>query len=215
MSNKLPSLLLDAVGAALKPFGFKLMKGKKRLVRRSENRTEVFGLPVVEYAPTYYVRPWVGVRFDEVENLFHQTSGFEPEYQQDTTTVGTSLWDVYGADGYDIPFKDEADVATVASQLLTIFREKALPYYEQFRTLTAVDAALNDQPNGPCIYRPGLPTARCSAGVIVAKLTGRKNYGELVSVYRSILKTDNNGFYLPAFESLLEKLEGISAGNCP
>jgi hypothetical protein len=58
-----------------------------------------------------------------------------------------------------------------------------------------------------------MPSNRCSRGVIVAKLTGRKNYGELVSVYRSILKADNNGFYLPAFESLLEKLEGISAGN--
>lgn len=214
MSSKLPSLLLDAVGAELNLFGFKLMKGKKRLMRRSHGRTEVFGLPVVDYAPTYYVRPWAGIRFDEIENLFHQTSGFEPAYQSDTHTIGVDFWRIYGTDGYDIPFREEADVTTVASQLLTIFREKAQPYFEQFSTVAAVDVALNDQPNEPCIHG-GMPSNRCSRGVIVAKLTGRKNYDELVSIYRSILIKDNNGFYLPAFESLLDRLEGISAGNCP
>ena len=206
MSNKLPLLLFDAVGAELKPFGFKAMKSKKRFVRRVENRIEVFGLPVVHYTPTYYARPWAGVRFDEVEEIFHQTSGFERAFQSDTHTVGIDFWRIWGTEGYDIPLQEDADVTAVVSRLLTIFQEKALPYYEQFHDLPSVDAALNDQPNEPSVHC-GMPSNRCSKGIIVAKLTGRANYDELVSIYRSTLKLDNNGYYLPAIELLLGKIK--------
>ena len=41
----------------------------------------------------------------------------------------------------------------------------------------------------------------------MAKLTGRKNYDELVAVYRRTLEAFSDGFYLPRFEALLKDLE--------
>jgi hypothetical protein len=167
---------------------------------------------VLEGNSGYRICPSVGVRFEVVEKVFHKTSGFEPEYQNDTPTVGIDLWSVYGKDGYQIPLKQDSDVGTVTSRLLTIFDEKAEPYFSQFGTLAAVDSALNDQPKERCVHG-GLPWRRCSTGAIVAKLTGRGNYDELVSIYHEIVRMDAGGYYLPRFEALLCDLTKLPDRN--
>jgi hypothetical protein len=102
-------------------------------------------------------------------------------------------------------------VERVTSQILTIFREKAQPYYSQFSTLGAVDSAINDQPSDNCIHRV-MPWLRCSTGAIVAKLVGRTNYEQLMSFFPDILRNDSNGYYLPRFELLLSDLAKLEAG---
>jgi len=208
MSKDLVAFVLNAIAAELKPFGFKALKGKRRFMTSSEKRTEVLQLAVLNDRPGYRICPSVCVRFDEVEDIFHRTSGWEPEYQKDTPTVGVDLWRVHGKEGYQIPLRGAEEVEAVVSRLSTIFRENALPYYAQFCSLAAVDAALNDQPTQPCIHR-GLPWLRCSTGAIVAKLTGRKNYDELISIYHTFLYVDNYGRHLPSFEALLSDLQGL------
>jgi hypothetical protein len=215
MSNKkLPAILFETVAAELKLLGFKLLKGKKRFVRLVDNRREDFWLVILDDRPGYRICPAVSVRFGEVETIYHRTSGFEPEYQKDTSTVGIDLWAVYGKQGFQLALNNEADVPGLVAQLLTIFREKALPYFSQFSTLAAVDAALNDQPTEKCVYAQALPIARCSTGLIVAKLTGRKNYDELVRIYHSVVEKDGHGcHFLRNFVALLSDLASVPSNK--
>jgi hypothetical protein len=208
MNKELIGSLFVSIHAELKPFGFKLAKSKQRLLRFSEKRMEILQFAVLDDETSYRICPSVGVRFDDVEEIFHRTSGFEPEYQNDTATVGVNLWGDNGGNDYQIPLRGAEEVDAVVSQVSTIFRENALPYFAQFCSLVAVDSAVNDQPTLPCIHR-SLPCLRCSTGAIVAKLTGRKNYDELISIYHAVMRVDSNGFYLPDFEALLSDLEGV------
>jgi hypothetical protein len=212
MNKELPALVLESVGSRLKSLGFRLVKNKKWFVRTVDSRTQNYQLVALDGNSGYRICPSVSVRFEEVERIFHKTSGFEPEYQKDTPTVGIDLWSVYGKDGYQMPLKQEADLETVASRVLTIFQEKAQPYFSQFSTLAAVDSAINDQPRERCIHG-GLPWRRCSTGLIVAKLTGRQNYNELVSIYCEIVRKDAGGYYLPRFEALLSNLGTLPDRN--
>jgi hypothetical protein len=135
-----------------------------------------------------------------------------PEYQKDTPTLGIDLWSVFGKDGFQIPLKEEASMGAVTTQIFSIFREKAQPFFTQFSTLAAVDSVINDQPSENCVHRV-MPWLRCSTGVIVAKLVGRENYDHLVSIYRAIVRNDSNGYYLPRFELLLSDIAKLAVTN--
>jgi hypothetical protein len=212
VAKRLPMLVLEALEAQLKPSGFKLVKSGQRLTQVSGNRTNILLFAVLDDRGSYRISPSVCIRFEQVENIYHRTSGFEPEYQKGTHTLGIDLPELYGKGGYELPLNDETIVDVTVWRLMTIFRKKAEPYYKQFSTLFAVDAAFNDEPLKPCVHA-GMPSHRCSVGAIVAKLTGRKNYDELVSIYHGILEKDNGGFYLPAFEALLNDLKSVPAGS--
>jgi hypothetical protein len=205
MDNNALTNAFDSLAAHLKPFGFKALKAKKRFARSEGNRTEVFQLVVLDGKPGYRIRPSVWVRFDDVEDIFHRTSGYEPEYQKQTPTAGLDLWSAFGKEGFELRLKDESDVSQVVSQLKTIFNDKALSYFLQFSSIAAVDSAINDHPNEPCVHRP-MPWLRASTGMITAKLTNRANYDALVDLYRETVRRDANGYYLPRFESLLMDL---------
>lgn len=175
-------------------------------MRTEGNRTDKFQLVILDDKSGCRIRPSVCVRFSNVESIFHRTSGFEPEYQRDTPTVGLDLWRVFGKEGFELPLKDDSDVPQVLSQLKAIFSDKAVPYFSQFASMRAVDSAINEVPNEPCVHRV-MPWLRASTGAIVAKLVRRKNYDDLICAYREMLRGDSNGYYLPRFESLLTDLE--------
>ncbi|WP_425616852.1 hypothetical protein NA78x_000513 [Anatilimnocola sp. NA78] len=209
MSYYLPIAVLEAVAAELKPLGFKLVKSKKWFIRAISNRVEKYQLVVLDEKKGYRICPSVSVRFEHVEAIFHRSSGYEVEYQRDTPTVGIDLWSVYGKDGYQVSLTQAAGVDVVASQLLEIFHDKAMPYYSHFSSLVAVDTAINAQPSDNSVHR-AMPWLRCSTGAIVAKLVGRDNYDYLVSIYTDILRKDSNGFYLPRFELLLSDIAKLT-----
>jgi hypothetical protein len=95
-------------------------------------------------------------------------------------------------------------LATATARIMAIFREKAVPYFAQFNSLAAVDSAINDQPSADCVDRD-TTLLRCSTGLIVAKLVGRDNYDELVSIYREVVRSKASHF-LPQLELLLGDL---------
>jgi len=197
--------VLTGVSAALKPEGFILVKSKKWFLHQANGRTEKFQLVILRDRPGYRICPSVGVRFEMVEQVFHRTSNFEPDFHKDTDTIGVDLWRIHGEEGYKLPVLDESDVTSVVARVLEIFRNDALPYFSQFSDLKAVDAAINDHPRQKCIHRV-MSYLRCSTGAIVAKLTDRKDFDALVATYREKLQHDANGFYLPPFEALIRDL---------
>jgi hypothetical protein len=198
MQKSLPSLLLDELYPSLKDRHFSMSRGKKWYVRKNDGREERYQLVVLDGKPGYRVKPSLSVRFDEAERLFHKTSGFEPKYQGGTPTVGIDLI-------HDLRFVTPGDIHSVAARLMSIFEEEALPYFDQFPNMAAVDSAINDKPTEPCIHRV-LPWFRCSTGIIAAKLTHRTNLDELIGIYRRVLTSDNNGYYLPMFNALVADL---------
>jgi hypothetical protein len=156
------------------------------------------------------IEPAIGIRSETIERIFHQTSTFAPQYHSGTSTIGASLVNLEGVGlrEYRCPITTDDDVLPVVERLMVLFETKAIPYFERYRSLEAIDHLLNDQLDERvpgCSF--GLP--RETRGLIVAKLVDRPNYQELVEFYRSRIVKVSSGFHVPQFEALVVSLEAL------
>jgi hypothetical protein len=210
----LTKALFEAVGQALAREGFVFRATAHKFIRRHGGVTDQYHLACTNERSGYYVNPTVGVRIERVEEIFHQSSGFDPKYRGDTATMGAFVGELLNGDTLGCRFllNSESDVHLVAQDLLRIFWQIAIPYFERWGSLEAVDAELNDDPTRPTLHR-SLAWFRCSTGIIVAKLVGRPDYEQLAATYGDIMTRDNDGFYLKFFKELLKSLENVEAGS--
>ena len=193
--------------------GFSLKAAKDSFVRRRAEVTDLFQLVCLDGKRGYRIQPNTGVRIERIEELFHKTSGFEPKYQKDTATMGNSVGIFLDGDSRSCEFLLESgsDVASVTEKIMGVFRENALPYFERWGSLQAIDAELNDKPAERTPHR-ALAWFRCSTGITVARLLGRPDYEQLAAFYTEVMTRDNKGFYLKRFQALLRSLESVEPG---
>nr|GAT45550.1 predicted protein [Mycena chlorophos] len=194
----------------LEKCGFKLKKSEDKLIRKHLDRSDVFQVLWRDSAGGWKIQPQVGVRHERVEEVFHETSGFEKKFQAGTSTVGTSIGVLQGGINSDVEFFIESvgQIDFAVDGMLKAFFDVALQYYDQWKDVASIDEALNDEPSKPVPHlRPGLPWFRSSTGAIVAKMQRRANYEEVVGEYREVMKNNNKGFYLSRFDALLHHLK--------
>ena len=206
--------VFEALSPTLKEHNFLLRRSKDRFVRQRGDITDMFQLVCLDAKPGLRIQPHVGVRLEQVENLFHQISGFEPKYQKDTLTFGSSIGIFKTGDSRSCEFllESKSMVGSTIELISQVFTEFALPYFQQWGSLIAIDAELNNKPNERTHHRP-LGWEKCSTGIIAAKLVGRANYDSLVTFYTERMTQDNKGFYLRKFQALKELLESVPPGN--
>ena len=206
--------LFESLRPDLAKHGFSLDAARDRFVRKRGGVTDLFQLVCLDGKPGYRIQPNTGVRIERVEEIFHQTSGFERKYQKGTPTVGAPVGALLsGTDPRACEFSLESgsEVVSVSEKLVGVFREFALSYFEHWGSLRAVDAELNDKPAERTVQR-ALAWFRCSTGIIVARLLNRPGYEQLAAFYTDVMARDNNGFYLKRFQSLLKSLESVEPG---
>jgi hypothetical protein len=207
--------LFKYIRRQLVEYGFELNSARDKFTRRHSGITDHFQLVCRDAKPGYRIQPNVGVRIDPVERIFHQTSGFEPQYQDNTSTIGAPVGSLLSGSPRSCEFlmESEFQIASITGEIMRIFREVALPYFEHWSSLTAIDAELNDKPAERTPHRGGLAWFRCSTGIIVARLVDRPGYEQLAAFYLDVMIRDNKGFYLKRFEALLKSLESVEAGT--
>lgn len=206
--------LFDSVEAQIDAIGFKAKKAKSRFIRKREGITDQFYLTRSFYLDYYCICPSIGIRIEQVEKIFHQTSGVEKKHQGNNSTMGAEVGDLMGGRSLDCQYilKNEEGIPAVVEQVVSVFQNFALPFYERWSSLAAIDSELNDDPSRKTIYR-GMNWDRCSTGAIVARLTGRPDYEKIAAFYTEVMKKDNRGFYFKYFESLLKSLEAVAPGS--
>ena len=205
--NGLKKLLLVAVGDELSASGYQPKPAKHGFVRKQEAAVWIYQLVFLENGIGWRIQPSVGIRIERVEEIFHRTSGFEIKYQKDTLTIGGFIGSIRGGTNRDCEFllNKEEDIPQVADALIRILHDFAVPWFERFSSLPAIDAELNDKPSERTPNRVA-PWLRCATGSIVARLVDRPNYDELVAIYVDAMRSSDKGFYLERYQALLDWL---------
>ncbi len=200
--------ILESLRPELAMHGFSLNVKHGRFLRRRGDVTDELQLQCRDGYPGCRVEPDVGVRFECVEEIFHRTSGFEHKNQKGTSTVGGSIGELSNRPSRRLEFftEFEAGIPRVVQDVLKIFHEFAVPYFERYGSLRAIDNELNGDPRS-MTHQRSLPWFRCSTGIIVAKLVARPDYEELASFYLDVMR--NHKFYLKYFQPLLKSLEDV------
>lgn len=153
------------------------------------------------------INPGAAVRFEVVEKAYHLASGFSPENQKGTATIGNSVGEYLAgrSSACEFAIDSEEQIDGVFARISEVFHKFALPYFAKYSTLSAIDAALNEKPKEKTPHRTAVQHAYY--GTIVAKLMGRKDYLELVRIYTDVLTNQDRGFYLKRFLGLVSALE--------
>ena len=135
-----------------------------------------------------------------------ECAGFDEKYKKYTLTLVSEIWRWKKTEtSYQYILKSEDNVQDIAIQIVHDFWEDALKYYESYATLSQVDSELNNDPSGECIHQI-MDFARCSRGIIAAKLCNRHNYEKLVQIYRERMLNQDKGFYLSSFDCIVNLL---------
>jgi|CXWL01.1.fsa_nt_gi hypothetical protein len=200
--------LLEAVSDAdLSAHGFKRNAAQRAYTRKSAGRLDRFGIRRVARSEFVTFETSVGVRFDEVETIFHRVSGFAPAQQKATSTIGAEIHAVLpGRGSYTLP-QSATPSSNVADAMADVRHDFqwALAFYRQQGSLEDVDKLVNSDPASPCPYRP-VEWLRVSTGTIVATLVRNPALSQLLAVYSAKMKTMARGFYWDRYAALLGEL---------
>jgi hypothetical protein len=205
LKRSLKEHIFRLVAEHVEPRGFKFSKRRESFVKTGGGISFIFQLVFLDQGTGYRVCPHVGIRIDEVEEIFHQASGYEVKYQNATPTIGNSIRNILNDDTFEYVVSSDQQLETISQKLINVFDTFASQFYAEFCDIKKIDCLLNSSPMLPSSYRAGW--LRCFTGVIVAKLSQRRNYDEIVLVYRNQLQQIADGFYSSNFEKIVSALD--------
>lgn len=205
-TQELTESIIQAVARDLAPDGYFFDAASKCFVKQDGDIRFLFQIAMAAEHERLTCTPDVGVRSERIEEVFHRTSEFSPTDALNTATLGVNLKLLTRSSKYDVVVSSAEDVHDAIQKLAQAFREVAIPYFSQFGSLKGIDAALNGRPSERCIHMIN-ERARCSKGLIVAKLLHRPDYAELQQIYKERVARSGRITYERYFVPLMNDLD--------
>jgi len=198
--------VLARVDEKLNPFGYKLSKSACEFTKKTDFGWNKYQIVFLIRDNGWEIKPSLLVRFDVVENLFHQISDFDKKYQKGTPTIGTSIEGLGGSSIVQTRFEltNEAQINRVINGLVELFDSVAVPFFERFDKLSSIDDKLNSNIEDTSLTGD---IFKGTKSLIIAKLMKRQDFDKLESAYQSYYESFSDGFYLPEFLRLKELLK--------
>ena len=132
-AQKIERALLESLQPRLAGEGFKLRVSQNDFVRRHDGYAETFVLDT----PTsrYEFVPWVELRIDRVEDLYHPAAGTDPKYRKNSSTISSPIVDLLTSGKWDgkIAIPSKRAIATATEKLVEVFERVALLYFRAGR----------------------------------------------------------------------------------
>jgi hypothetical protein len=196
--DQIKSTITDGCSSVLTPLGYRYVASRNAYEKSSalERRSVLLNFVATKH-PSYSVTLWCGMRNEEMERLFHRTSGVEKHQSTYmTTNFVCGRWHV----------NTEEEIAEAIGNCRELVNSKCLPFLEQQYAYAKYSSLLNTNPTERCPYH-GNSENRCHYGLIAAKLAGDSQYESLKASYLEYMHRSNSGFYLPRFQAFIADLE--------
>lgn len=207
----LKSEVLKSLSEKLSLYDFKLKKSDDSFIQKTEFGWNMFSTTFLVKSEGWNIRPGLLVRFNVVEDLFHQVSFFEKKYHKGTPTLGTSIenLDINGLESrFDL--NEESQIDNVVDKLFELFKLIGLPFFEKYNELQAVDYSINRDITNTHLTGP---IFKGTKGLILAKLLKRKDFEILQDKYEHYYENFSDGFYLPEYLRLKELLSSNNSNG--
>ena len=192
-------MIVDAVALVVSATGFRFKKASEAFVRKIEGGRQELGLPLVDFNPVFEFSFALCIRLNAVQDITNRFAGSPPKYHSMTLTSFTQL-EFLGLPagpgrGVDFHVESEAELAAILPGILTMVRERVLPFFEEYRDIAAVNRGLNPEGADRVFRILGFPDRRAfdatnqpyraMTGVAVAHLASDQRLPALISAYRS------------------------------
>jgi hypothetical protein len=188
--------------------GFDYKKSSNLFIRKISGYTHYFYIDQLAWSDHYSVNVRLYISVKQVEDFLEKILG----KQRNRFTLGGDIGKIkFSPDGKTVVNKSigiiimfEKDVDAAAETLASYFDDIALPFFDQYSNLKAVDEILNSAPfdNVPA-YASGNFDTRCMKGLIVAMLVANLEYDNLVKVYDKEMATTFQDFRQDAMKTFV------------
>jgi hypothetical protein len=209
ISRDLRNRLLLLLAAEFESYGFVLNKAQAIFTKRVPNGWQKFQLVFLVRSEGWEINPALLIRNDIVEKIYHKASYFEAKYHKTTATVGLPIEKLinngYAYDFHNFQLHTESDLNPTFQGLITLFKEVAIPFFQQYDSLEKIDNEINKE-NGARLFTW---TSHGSIGLVIAKLVGNSRYDQLEKKYRKYYEQIDNGFYLPEYEGVVRIVKDL------
>jgi hypothetical protein len=192
-------MIADAITPVVSPAGFRFKKASEAFSRKIEGGRQELGLPLVDYNPVFEFSFTLCIRLEAVEEITNRFSGSPPKYHSMTLPSITQLefLGLPAKPGRSVDFgvSTEPELMAAMPGILSMVRERVLPFFEQYRDIAAVNCGLNPEGADRVFGIVGFPDRRAfdasnqpyraKTGVVAAYLANDPRLDALVSAYRS------------------------------
>ena len=192
--------LLCGVEAKIVNSEFKLIKSKACFIKKTTFGWNKYSITFLLNEDGWTIAIGLLIRFNNVEDFFHQGSGFEKKYQKGTPTIGTPI-EALGIEGVTARFdiSEENDIEPAVDILVSIFNRVALKFFDTFDNLEEIEKAVNEDVNSTFLTGPIFKGMK---GLILAHFVGNKDIRKLDVEYYRYYESFSDGFYLDTYNNI-------------
>ncbi|MDZ7363650.1 MAG: hypothetical protein ONB46_23475 [candidate division KSB1 bacterium] len=180
-------MIYTGLNSVLAGNGFRLKKSEESFVRPISGGQQRIYVALWDYQPEFIFSLTMGVRLDAVEQVFHLFSGSPPKYQSMSMTTLTQLEYFTAGKRKEYKISTEAEISTALDDLFKIVTEKVLPFFEKYRDVPSIEAAVNSGSLPTRFDSTQLPAGAMHA-VILAHLVGNPNFERMVVQFQDAMR---------------------------
>lgn len=217
LKSELLSHLEEELTPRLSPHGFQFVKAQEAYTRTRDGVSNFFYLGITSMKGLFMlIDPSAGIRFDRVERIFHEVSGMKGRDAKESWTLWGSWRNTIRDPKIRGMFRVEgsSDISAAVKWVESDFLEFAIPMFEKFTTLEALDSLFNSTPSSDAGYA-GNSDNKATRGIITAAILRRNDFDRLAAEHRRKLQTVDQGIHVKAFDALERHLRKYYMENVP
>lgn len=177
----------------LKPLGYKSKSDPQGCDFLTEklNCINRIGYGVANYIDEFNTSCYLKISLIPIQNI--EGVIFDEKGIYDTLGTGTASY--FNELNYRYKIKTLEDIKSWGVILKKFYNEFAIPFFEKYNSVDAIDKLLNEKPSEKVIYCDDLGW-RIIKGLISAKLNNNPKYNELRDYYRSEVESKFQGYFM-------------------
>ena len=189
----------------LKPLGYKSKKDPQGcdFWKLEENSLNRIGYGIANYVDEFNTVCYLKIGQINIQNIEKQI--FEGEYYE---TLSVGMQTCFNEINYRYKIKTEEDIKEWGKIVRKFYEEYAVPFFEKYNAVDAIDKLLNDNPTERVIYCDDLGW-RIIKGLIVAKLNNNPKYNELKDYYISEVESKFQGYFM--YEKCMKTIDFLDS----
>jgi hypothetical protein len=177
----------------LKPLGYKSKTDPQGcdFGKVSINSLNRIGYGIANYFDEFNTSCYLKICNVQIQNVEGEI--FEEKGIYDTLSTGMANY--FNEINYRYKIKTQEDIIEWGKIVRTFYEEYAVPFFEKYNTVDAIDKLLNENPSERVVILDDLGW-RIIKGLIAAKLNNNPKYNELRNYYKGEVESKFQGYFM-------------------
>ena len=185
----------------LLPIGYTINCGAQGCTfQKTSNKIEnVIGFAVANYNPLFNTGCYIQANSLQIERIRTILFG-----EEGGSAVAANLGDYFKTKNYRFDIRSINDIIEFGNLVKKFYQEFAIPFFERYGSLNAIDKLLNENFKAKVEIMPDQGW-RIIKGLIAAKLNQNPKYEEIRAYYKSFVETNFQGYFM--YEKCIKTIE--------